>query len=706
MCGICGFTGASQGDLPILKAMCDIMAHRGPDGEGQYLDGGVALGHRRLSLIDLEGGNQPMVRADGGRDARTTSPALALDGTPLAGAEDAAATGQYAIVFNGEIYNYRDLRAELEAQGWAFKTHSDTEVLLTGYLAWGEDVLLRLRGMFAFAIWNRETRELFCARDFFGIKPFYYTVQKGKGGSADATAGESAEAGSATACAGAADGSAGTSAAAAPQFIFASEIKCILEHPAYERKLNEAALEQYLCFQFSALDETFFKGIFKLPPAHCLTVRADGTVEMRRYWRPAYDFDERRSRKDTVDAIDKALRESVRYHNVADVEVGSFLSSGIDSSYMAACLAKENPDIKTFTVGFAEYEDERDEISWARELADELGIENDSKHIGEDEYWESLPRVQWHMDEPSADPSAVALYFVDQIAAKRVKAVLSGEGADEFFGGYRIYQTPFANEKLAWVPKGLLRGASKAARALGVRGANYLERASETPEDWYYTNANGVAFSPEERERLRAGKRAAGTDANAGSAAGAAAGAAVPTPQSLTAPVYAEVAHLDETTRMQYVDLHFWLVGDILLKTDKMSMAHSLESRVPFLDTQVFDVARTVPLALKVNAEQTKIALREASERAIPHDWAQKEKLGFPVPVVNWLRQDRYYALLKEWFTGPEAEAFFNTDELVRLLDEHKAGADRSRKIWIVYMFLMWYRIYFMDRAVPEKPAA
>ena len=673
MCGICGFTGATEDDRPILKAMCDIMAHRGPDGEGQYLDAGIALGHRRLSLIDLEGGNQPMVRTTGEHDARVTSPALGSDGTPAAGAEAVHATGDFAIVFNGEIYNYRDLRAELEAQGWAFKTGSDTEVLLTGYLAWGEDVLDRIRGMFAFAIWNRTTRELFCARDFFGIKPFYYTLQHtGRGA----------------------------------QFVFASEIKCILEHPAYERELNEEALEQYLCFQFSALDETFFKGIFKLPPAHCLTVRADGTVEMRRYWRPAYDFDERRSRKDTVDAIDKALRESVRYHNVADVEVGSFLSSGIDSSYMAACLAKENPDIKTFTVGFAEYEDERDEISWARELADELGIENDSKHIGEDEYWESLPRVQWHMDEPSADPSAVALYFVDQIAAKRVKAVLSGEGADEFFGGYRIYQTPFANEKLAWVPKGLLRGASKAARALGVRGANYLERASETPEDWYYTNANGVAFSPEERERLRAGKRAAGTDANAGSAAGAAAGAAVPTPQSLTAPVYAEVAHLDETTRMQYVDLHFWLVGDILLKTDKMSMAHSLESRVPFLDTQVFDVARTVPLALKVNAEQTKIALREASERAIPHDWAQKEKLGFPVPVVNWLRQDRYYNMVKEWFTGPEAETFFNTDELVRLLDEHKAGADRSRKIWIVYMFLMWYRIYFVNRTVPEKPAA
>ena len=216
-------------------------------------------------------------------------------------------------MFNGEIYNYRDLRAELESEGWTFKTNSDTEVLLTGYLAWGESVLDRLRGMFAFAIWNRTTRELFCARDFFGIKPLYYTVQEGR-------------------------------------FVFASEIKCILEHPAYQRELNEEALEQYLCFQFSALPETFFKGIYKLEPAHCMTVRADGTTETERYWRPTYDFDQNRSREDTVKAIDAAMREACAYHNVADVEVGSFLSSGIDSSYMAACLAKENPDIKTFTV--------------------------------------------------------------------------------------------------------------------------------------------------------------------------------------------------------------------------------------------------------------------------------------------------------------------------------------------------------------------
>ena len=592
-----------------------------------------------------------MVRAPGEHDAAITSPARNLDGSWREGETSAHVTGDFAIVFNGEIYNYQDLRTELEAEGWTFKKHSDTEVLLTAYLAWGKARLNRLRGMFAFAIWDRAKQELFCARDFFGIKPFYYTVQDGR-------------------------------------FIFASEIKCILEHPAYERELNREALEQYLCFQFSALPETFFKGVFKLAPAHCMTVRADGTLETERYWRPDYDLDAQRSLEDTVEAVDAAMQDSVRYHNAADVEVGSFLSSGIDSSYMAASLANSNPDIKTFTVGFAEYDGERDEISWARELSEKLSIENHSKTITETEYWDVLPRVQWHMDEPSADPSAVALYFVDQEAAKRVKAVLSGEGEDEFFGGYKIYQAPFANRKLSWAPKGMLRGASKALRGLGVRGANYLERASETPEDWYYTNANGVAFSVEERARLLKG------------------GCNAPTPQALTAPVYAEAAGLDETTRMQYVDLHFWLVGDILLKTDKMSMAHSLESRVPFLDKEVWNVSRTVPTAQKTDAERTKIALREAAMRHIPRDWAEKEKLGFPVPVVKWLREDRYYEVIKDVFTDEIARELFNADELVALLDEHKAGKDLSRKIWIVYMFLVWYRIYFVDRKAPTKSQA
>lgn len=654
MCGICGFTGATKSicDERILEEMCAVMAHRGPDGEGRYLDDGIALGHRRLALIDLEGGFQPMVRATGEHSSRVTSPARDANGSPRESEEGMAAKGDFAIVFNGEIYNYRELRAELSADGWAFETNSDTEVLLTGYLAWGEGVLNRLRGMFAFAIWNRAEHELFCARDPFGIKPFYYTVMQSARG---------------------------------PQVVFASEIKCILEHPAYSRELNEEALEQYLMFQFSALPETFFKGVFKLAPAHCMNVHADGSIEERRYWRPSYRFDESRPLADTADAIDAAVRDSVHYHNVADVEVGSFLSSGIDSSYLAACLARENPAIRTFTVGFAEYEGERDEVSWARELADSLGIANASMHISEEEYWGVLPKVQWHMDEPSADPSAVALYFVDMIAAREVKAVLSGEGADELFGGYRIYQTPLANAKVGWAPKGLLRDAAHVMRRAGVRGANYLERASERIEDWYYTNANGVAFTYEEAKRLLKRMPTART------------------PQEIVAGAYAEARDLglDDTGCMQHVDLAFWLAGDILLKTDKMAMAHSLESRVPFLDRRVFEIAATVATPQKVSGHQTKIALREASERAIPHDWAQKEKLGFPVPLAGWLRDDRHYEMMRELFAGPEADRFFDIEELSRLLEEHRAGADRSRKIWIVAMFLLWYRIYFVSRERP-----
>ena len=680
MCGICGFTKAvdNEENHEALRAMCDVMAHRGPDGEGRYIADGVALGHRRLSLIDLAGGGQPMVRETGDLRAAVSSPAVMFshkrgEAAEVAGAREggrAEVRGQWSIVFNGEIYNYRELRDELQGLGYEFGTSSDTEVLLVGYIAWGEEVLQKLRGMFAFAIYDAETHELFCGRDFFGIKPFYYTVQGG-------------------------------------QFIFASEIKCILEHPVYVRELNEEALAQYLCFQFSALHETFFKGVFKLPQGHCMRVSADGRVKMERYWKPEYRFDGQRSEQDTVDAIEQAMRESVRYHNVADVEVGSFLSSGIDSSYLAALLKSENPDIKTFTVGFEEYEGERDEISWASELAERLEVEHDSHHISEEEYWESLTRVQWHMDEPSADPSAVALYFVDKLAARRVKAVLSGEGADEFFGGYRIYQVPLANAHVGMVPKGLLRAGSKVLRAAHRRGANFLERASEQAEDWYYTNANGVSFTPEERdavlsdamrERLAKGRHAGG----ARRAIGLDAGRGAPTqegsftPQQLTAPVYGEVAELDEATRMQYVDLWFWLVGDILLKTDKMAMAHSLESRVPFLDRRVFELAASIPTEQKVTEAQTKVTLRQAAERAIPRDWAQKEKLGFPVPVAGWLREQRYYDMVKRAFTSSEAMRFFNVPELLRLLDEHRAGADNSRRIWIVYSFLVWYRVYFV----------
>ena len=666
MCGICGFTGAvdNEATRATLKAMCDVMAHRGPDGEGCYIADGIALGHRRLALIDLSGGGQPMVRATSACTADVWSTAVSFDHARGAAAviagEVPPATcvrGRWSIVFNGEIYNYRELRVELESEGFEFVTDSDTEVLLVGYIAWSKAILQRVRGMFAFAIYDAEEHTLFCARDFFGIKPFYYTVQGG-------------------------------------QFIFASEIKSILEHPAYTRALNEEALAQYLCFQFSALSETFFKDVYKLPPGHCMSVGPDGAIEIERYWKPDFTADHQRSERETIDKIDAAMRESVRYHNVADVEVGSFLSSGIDSSYLAACLTDENPDIKTFTVGFAEYRGERDEVSWARELAGRLGVENDSEHISEEDFWNVLPLVQWHMDEPSADPSAVALFFVDKLAARRVKAVLSGEGADEFFGGYRIYQAPLASEHMHLVPKGLLRAGSRALRAAHRRGANYLERASESVADWYYTNANGVAFSAQDRERILAPdvRERLGD---------------MPLPQQITAGVYAEAAGFDQVTQMQYADLSFWLVGDILLKTDKMAMAHSLESRVPFLDRAVFDLAASIPTAFKVTEHQTKVTLRQAAERAIPHDWAQKEKLGFPVPIVSWLRDSRRCDQVRSVFASPEAARFFDVGELNRLLDEHVKGAeDNSRRIWIIYSFLLWYRVFFIDGEKPVVPAS
>lgn len=661
MCGICGFTGATESDYPTLKAMCDVIAHRGPDGEGQYIAHGIALGHRRLSLIDLKGGSQPMVRVDTTKESQTLVAANAAETLFKDEAGDSSQQSQakeffsqdgaYAIVFNGEIYNYQDLRAELAEQGWSFSTTSDTEVLLVSYLAWGKEALNKLRGMFAFAIWDAAKQELFCARDFFGIKPFYYTIQEG-------------------------------------QFIFASEIKSILEHPAYERELNERALDQYLCYQFSALRETFFKEVYKLEPATCLTFKLDGTFETERYWQPEFKPDHTRTYEQTVEAIDAVIKDSVKYHNVADVEVGSFLSSGIDSSYLAATLAQVNPDIKTFTVGFSEYVGERDEISWADELAKRIGIYNAHKHINEQEYWECLPRVQWHMDEPLADPSAIALYFVDQLAATEVKAVLSGEGADEFFSGYRIYQVPLSNERISFVPRPIRALGAKTLGALHLRGANYLERSIETPKDWYYTNANGAAFTNEERARVLKNPSSQ-----------------IPTPESLTQETYREAASYDQITQMQYCDLFFWLVGDILLKTDKMSMAHSLESRVPFLDKEVFKLAASIPTDQRINSHQTKISLREASERVLPKDWAQKEKLGFPVPLVAWLREDEHANEARKWFTSAEATQFFNTEELSRLIDDHVAEkADNSRKIWIIWMFLMWYRIYFVDREVPAKP--
>lgn len=609
MCGFCGFTGQvvdwQQGREEILTRMMNKIIHRGPDDAGSFLDEGAALGFRRLSIIDLDSGRQPMFNED----------------------------ETLAVVFNGEIYNYQTLREELLEKGHVFRTHSDTEVLLHGYEEWGDELPNRLRGMFAFVIWNTVTQEIFAVRDFFGIKPFYYAVVNGN-------------------------------------LVFGSEIKSILEYPDYVREVNPLALENYLTFQYSVLTETFFKGIYKLMPSHSLKFK-DGKATVTRYWQPTFAPEEQ-TLDSAVEKIDRAMQNSIKAHKISDVEVGSFLSSGVDSSYVAACFQGD----KTFTVGFdyAKY----NEIDYAKALSEKVGIDNYSKLISTQEYWDAIPKVQYQMDEPLADASAIALYFVSQTAAKHVKVALSGEGADEFFGGYNIYREPEALRPITRLPRPVRKALGAVARAIPfhIKGKNYLIRGSKDLNERFIGNA--FRFTEEERAKIL--KHPTGKYPHT----------------QLTGPFYKQVQNLDPVTQMQYIDIHFWLIGDILLKADKMSMAHSLEVRVPFLDKEVFAVARTLPSQYKVAPQNTKYAMRLAAHRYLPDMVAEKKKLGFPVPIRIWLREDAYYNRLKAAFTSPAAAEYFNTAEIVRLLDEHKTGkADHSTKLWTVYMFLVWYDQYF-----------
>jgi asparagine synthase (glutamine-hydrolysing) len=613
MCGFAGFTGYLDGGQDVLTDMMNKIIHRGPDSAGQYIDDKAYMGFRRLSIIDLDNGSQPMFNED----------------------------RKIVITFNGEIYNHMELREELTAKGHTFANNSDTEVLIHAYEEYGKDMLNRLRGMFAFVIWDSRTETVFAARDFFGIKPFYYTVVDG-------------------------------------HLIYASEIKSILAHPSYKKEVNPVALENYLTFQYSVLEETFFKGIYKLMPAHCMTYDVkSGKLDIERYWEPVFEPDESKTLDEWVNEIDEAMHDSVEHHKISDVEVGSFLSSGVDSSYVAATF---NGD-KTFTVGF-DYE-KYNEISYAKELSDKIKIDNYSKLVSSEEYWAAIPKIQYHMDEPLADPAAIALYFVSQTASKYVKVSLSGEGADEFFGGYNIYHEPFDLEKFQKLPQGVRSGLAKAATSVPFKfkGQNYLVRASKPVEERFIGNA--FMFNEAEREKIL--KNPTGKYRHT----------------ELTKPYYDKVKDLDDVTKMQYIDINFWLIGDILLKADKMSMAHSLEVRVPFLDKKVFEVARHIPTKYKVNQHNTKYAMRMAAHRYLPDMVAEKKKLGFPVPIRIWIKDEKYYNMIKKAFTSDAANEFFNTDALVKYLDDHKEGkADNSRKIWTVYMFLVWYEDFFGEKAV------
>ncbi len=609
MCGFVGFTNKINDASIVLGKMMDRIKHRGPDSDGKYVDEQIAMGFRRLSIIDLsDQGSQPIFNED----------------------------KSLVLTFNGEIYNYKDLREELVASGHKFYTQTDSEVLIHGYEQWGEDMLDKLRGMFAFVIFNKNTNEVFGARDFFGIKPLYY-----------AKMGET--------------------------LMWGSEIKSFLDHPHFKKELNTDVLETYLTFQYSPTTETFFKNVYKLPAAHCFTYK-NGEMNVRRYWEVKFHADNGPSLEDWVNRISDTFKNSVEVHKFADVEVGSFLSSGVDSSYVAAVA---NVD-KTFTVGFGE-DEKYNEIGYAKEFSKYIHKENFSKVISPEEYWNSLSKIQYHMDEPLADPAAVALFFVCQIASEKVKAVLSGEGADEIFGGYNIYHNPADMASYFKIPRPIRKAVGAVAEKLPHKhGINYLIRGSKDLDERFIGNA--YIFSEKERKDILSIKTNA------------------PDAMTITKPFYDKVRDQDQVTQMQYIDLHLWMTGDILLKADKMSMAHSLELRVPFLDRKVMELAEQIPVKDRVTETETKYAMRLAALQACPPQTAKKKKLGFPVPIRVWLKEDKYYNIVKDKFTSPQSAQFFNTDKLVQLLDDHREGKyDYSRKIWTVFSFLVWYDVYFSD---------
>lgn len=612
MCGFVGFTGEIENKGAVLEAMMDRIVHRGPDMGGQFLGDGVALGFRRLSILDLtEAGAQPMSNDD----------------------------GSVVITFNGEIYNFSELRAELEAAGYVFHSGTDTESLLHGYELWGESVVERLRGMYAFVIWDKKRNCLFGARDIFGIKPFYYHKL--------------------------ADGSG---------MLFGSEIKSFLAHPGFKKAVNKEALRPYLTLQYSATEETFFEGVYKLPAAHCFTYDcATGAMDVRRYWDCDFSpvektFDE------YVDELDEVVHESVAAHRIADVKVGAFLSGGVDSSYITACLMPDN----TFSVGF-DY-NKFNETNYAAELSEKLGVKNFRKMISPEEFFEALPTIQYHMDEPQSNLSSVPLYFLAQMASEQVTVVLSGEGADEIFGGYAWYEDSPAMAKFKKLPLGLRRALGKAALHLPYfKGQNFLVKCAEMPEHYFIGQA--LVWPEREVDDVLAPEYRCGDGAF-----------------ELAAPIYARVTDKPDLTKKQYLDMNMWLPGDILLKADKMCMAHSLELRVPFLDRRVMEFAQHIPERYRVNVAGNKQVLRHAANKVLPDEWATRPKLGFPVPLVYWLREEKWYNYVKEYFTAPWAAEFFDTAKLMELLDAHYRGeAANQRKIYTPLVFLIWYKRFFID---------
>lgn len=610
MCGIVGFIDnkKSKEKKEIIKKMADKIKHRGPDDEGYYTDEFIALGHRRLSIIDLtKSGAQPIYNED----------------------------KSLFIIFNGEIYNYETIKEELIKKGHKFKTKTDTEVILHGYEEYKEKLFSKLRGMFAFVIYDKNTHELIGARDHFGIKPFYYYKKDNK-------------------------------------LLFGSEIKSFLEHPDFPKEVNTSALKMYLIFQYSVHEETFFKNVFKLKPGHFFKYK-NGKMSIKEYFKVEYDKNDK-----PYDVYKKELKavleDSIKYHQItSDVEVGSYLSGGVDSSYVVS-VAK--PD-KTFSVGFDM--PGFDETMYARELSELLNINNYQKKITSEEFFDILPTIMYHTDEPHANLSTVPLYFLSELASKQVKVVLSGEGSDEMFAGYNEYYESSLIRLYTKFPLKFRKMIAKMISPLPhFPGQNTLKLYGRPFYERYI--GHGTFSSEEEANRILAPDLRNDEKIS-----------------DIIKPYYDKVASLDDVTKKMYIDMHFWLPQDILLKADKMTMANSIELRVPLLDSVLFSYAKHIPTKYLVRDKQTKYLFRDIAHESIPEEWSKRRKLGFPVPFSKWIKEEKYYKMIYGMFNTPYVSNFFDQEYINNLLNEHYNNIkNNGRIIYNIYTFLVWYDIYFI----------
>ncbi|APJ12221.1 asparagine synthase (glutamine-hydrolyzing) [Bacillus safensis] len=621
---MCGFVGVfnhrplseTTEQEELIKQMNRLIVHRGPDDEGYFHDEHVGFGFRRLSIIDVEHGKQPLSYED----------------------------EKYWIIFNGEIYNYVELKEELVKKGYTFSTDSDTEVLLATYRHYKEEAASKLRGMFAFLIWDKEAQLLYGARDPFGIKPLYFTQMD-------------------------------------EQVYFASERKSLMA-VSENILFDETSLQQYMSFQFVPEPNTLDQKVHKVEPGHQFTLRPGQEIEFKTYWKVQFKPEQTQEQK-LIEEVRDAIYDSVKIHMRSDVPVGSFLSGGIDSSFIVSVAKEFHPELKTFSVGFQQ--DGFSEVDVAKETADKLGLQNFSAVISPEEYMNELPKIVWHLDDPLADPAAIPLYFVAKEAKKQVTVVLSGEGADELFGGYNIYREPLSLKPFESVPSMLKKLLLRLARLMpeGMKGKSFIVRGCTPLEERYIGNAK-IFEEPVKKNLLKQ------YDPNI-------------TYRDVTKTYFEESAGYSDINKMQYVDIHTWMRGDILLKADKMTMANSLELRVPFLDKVVFEAASKIPEELKTKDGTTKYLLRKAAEGIVPDHVLNRKKLGFPVPIRHWLKNEMN-AWAKDIIKNSQTDEYINKAYVLDLLNEHCAGkADHSRKIWTVLIFMIWHSIYVERSIDPEQ---